>query len=142
MLPLRLQLHASRQLAWVMLTAHGFTLVAILPATLNYPAVITIGVILLLGSNLAYTLRRYAWLQSKQSVVALNLAGKNTCQASLLSNDCLEYHIDDASSFVAPYLTVLSLKGARFFDRRTVVILPDSIDQEAFRQLRVWLRWK
>ncbi len=141
MLPLRLQLHASRQLAWVMLMAHGFTLVAILPATLNYPAVITIGVILLLGSSLAYTLRRYAWLQSAQSVVSLLLTDKNTCQACLLSNDCLDCRID-ASTFVAPYLTVLSLKTNHFFRRRTVVILPDSVDQELFRQLRVWLRWK
>lgn len=138
---LHLQLHASRQLTWVMLMAHGFTLVAILPATLNYPAVITIGTILLLGSSLAYTLRRYAWLRSAQSVLSLHLTGKNTCQVCLLSNDCLEYLID-ASTFVAPYLTVLSLKTNHFFRRRTVVILPDSVDQESFMQLRVWLRWK
>jgi toxin CptA len=52
------------------------------------------------------------------------------------------------SSFVAPYLTVLELKplGAgglwQRFRTRSVVILPDGIDAEEFRQLRVLLRWK
>jgi toxin CptA len=64
------------------------------------------------------------------------------------------------SSFVAPYLTVLELRplepsagssgtGIREWWRkrwkhrpRSVVILPDAIDAEAFRQLRVLLRWK
>lgn len=48
----------------------------------------------------------------------------------------------DAATFVAPYMTVLCLKTDRTFRRRTVAILPDSIDGEVFRQLRVWLRWK
>lgn len=52
------------------------------------------------------------------------------------------------SSFVAPYLTVLELKPLGFqklwqrFSPRSVVILPDGIDKEEFRQLRVLLRWK
>lgn len=48
----------------------------------------------------------------------------------------------DAATFVAPYMTVLCLKTDRTFWRRTVAILPDSIDGEVFRQLRVWLQWK
>ena len=52
------------------------------------------------------------------------------------------------SSFVEPYLTVLELKPLeplkswRRFSSRSVVILPDGIDAEGFRQLRVLLRWK
>jgi toxin CptA len=52
------------------------------------------------------------------------------------------------SSFVAPYLAVLELKplGVRRlwqrFRTRSVVILPDGIDVEEFRQLRVLLRWR
>jgi len=125
----------------MMVMAHGFAAVAILPTTLNYPVVVTTGTILLLVSSLAHTLWRHAWLRSAQSVVSLHLKDKNTCQVRLLSNDCLDYLID-ASTFVAPYLTVLSLKTNRYFQRRTIVILPDSLDEESFRQLRVWLRWK
>jgi len=47
-----------------------------------------------------------------------------------------------AGSFVAPWLTILRWRpeGARF--DRTILILPDMIDREAFRRLRVLLRWK
>ncbi len=125
----------------MMVMAHSFAAVAILPATQNYPVVITLATIVLLVSSLGHTLWRYAWLRSAQSVVSLRLTGKHVCQARLLSDDCLDYTIDNGT-FVAPYLTVLCLKTNRYLQRRTVVILPDGIDSESFRQLRVWLRWK
>ncbi|MDT8363217.1 MAG: protein YgfX [Nitrosomonas sp.] len=139
---LHLQLHTSRQLTWLMLMAHGFAAVVFLPMTLNYPVVITVCAILLLTLSLVYYLQRYAWLLSAQSIVSLHLTARTTCQVRLLSNDCLDCAIDVGTTFVAPYLTVLSLKTNRIFRRRTVVILPDSVDPESFRQLRVWLRWK
>ena len=44
-------------------------------------------------------------------------------------------------SLVTPYLTVLNVlpQGARFL--RSVIILPDSLDAESFRQLRAQLKW-
>jgi hypothetical protein len=44
-------------------------------------------------------------------------------------------------SFVAPWLTIVRWRpaGARF--DRTLVILPDMLDAEVFRHLRVLLRW-
>jgi hypothetical protein len=46
-----------------------------------------------------------------------------------------------AGSFVAPWLTIVHWKprGARF--THTLAVLPDAIDAEAFRALRVILRW-
>ena len=45
-------------------------------------------------------------------------------------------------SFVAPWLTVVHWRplGARF--TRTLPVLPDMLDAEAFRALRVALRWE
>lgn len=48
--------------------------------------------------------------------------------------------------FVSPYLTVLNLKPTlnqhRWFRQRyAVVILPDAIDNEQYRRLRVLLKW-
>lgn len=45
-------------------------------------------------------------------------------------------------SFVAPWLTVVRWvpDGARL--SRAIVIVPDSVDTEAFRRLRVLLRWR
>jgi toxin CptA len=45
------------------------------------------------------------------------------------------------SSFVATYLTVLNLKTSTGRWRRNVLLTPDRVDAEAFRRLRVWLRW-
>ena len=45
-------------------------------------------------------------------------------------------------SFVAPWLTIVRSrpKGA-WFDR-TLVVLPDMLDADAFRELRLRLRWE
>lgn len=45
------------------------------------------------------------------------------------------------SSFVAAYLTVLNLKTGTSRWRRNLLLAPDRVDAEAFRRLRVWLRW-
>ncbi|HSH53691.1 MAG TPA: protein YgfX [Methylotenera sp.] len=51
-----------------------------------------------------------------------------------------------ADSVVTPYLTILhfSCEGATFLGRlfgQHLIILPDALDVESYRQLRVWLRW-
>lgn len=45
------------------------------------------------------------------------------------------------SSFVAAYLTVLNLKIGTSYWRSNLLLAPDRVDAEAFRRLRVWLRW-
>lgn len=44
-------------------------------------------------------------------------------------------------SFVAPWLTIVRWRpeGARF--DRTILVLPDMLDAESFRRMRVLLRW-
>lgn len=46
-----------------------------------------------------------------------------------------------ASSFVTPYLAVLNCSLTGRWLQYHIVILPDAVDEEAFRRLRVWLRW-
>lgn len=51
-----------------------------------------------------------------------------------------------ADSVVTPYLTVVRFyqKNAAILSRvfsLQMIILPDSLDAESYRQLRVWLRW-
>lgn len=45
------------------------------------------------------------------------------------------------SSFISPYLSALHLKVVDERRRLRVILLPDNVDPNAFRQLRVWLRW-
>lgn len=46
-----------------------------------------------------------------------------------------------ASSFVTPYLAVLNCSLTGRWLQYHIVILPDAVDEEAFRRLRVWLHW-
>ncbi len=68
----------------------------------------------------------------------LNVIRKN---GQLLSDVSLKSH-----SVVTPVLTIVHFlpKHTTWFQRlfsQRLVILPDSVDAEAFRQLRVWLLW-
>ncbi len=44
-------------------------------------------------------------------------------------------------SFVAPWLTVIHWRPAGSHWTRTILLLPDMVEAEAFRRLRVLLRW-
>jgi hypothetical protein len=46
-----------------------------------------------------------------------------------------------ADSFVAAWLTVLNLRSVEDGKRYTLLLLPDNVAADSFRQLRVWLRW-
>lgn len=76
-----------------------------------------------------------------QSIVGMEIRGDGSCILETRSWARKEYKLL-ASSFVAPYLTVLNFKPAGECFVKSVVILPDSIDAEDFRRLRVLLRWK
>lgn len=94
-----------------------------------------------LGVSLGFYLRRMALLRSPQSVVAMEIGndGKIAFQtrdgrwraASLRQNN-----------FVSPWLTIVSLNPENARWSRNVVIMTDSLREDEFRQLRVWLRWK
>lgn len=139
MTELFIKLKPSRKLGILLSLAH-YTAASVF-WLLTLPAAVKILVTLLLASSLCFYLRRYVWLISPQAIVALRLSEKNHCRAWMLSNNYIDYRID-GDTFVAPYMTVLCLKENQVTGRRTIVIFPDAIDAEAFRQLRVWLRWK
>jgi toxin CptA len=108
---------------------------------LALPVVVKIIMSLLLASSLYYYLRRYAWLTASNAITVLHLTGKNRCEIKSCTGKFTNTIIE-ASTFVAPYMTVLCLRIDRTYCYRTVVILPDSIDADSFRQLRIRLKWK
>jgi len=79
------------------------------------------------------------------SLLALNINVKNELQ--LTCRDGAKFvAVVCADSVVTPYLTIVHVQPQQLsFIRRLlfshVVILPDMVDAERFRQLRVWLRW-
>jgi toxin CptA len=79
------------------------------------------------------------------SLLALNVNVKNELQ--LTCRDGAKFvAVVYADSVVTPYLTIVHFQTQQLdLIRRLlfshVVILPDMVDAESYRQLRVWLRW-
>ncbi|QOJ08495.1 protein YgfX [Nitrosomonas sp. H1_AOB3] len=136
---LSIQLQPSSRLAVLLSLAHCTAAGVFWPLAL--PVVVKLIITLLLAGSLYYYLRRYAWLTSPRSIVALHLTGRNSCRMKAHADEYIDTVVD-TSTFVAPYMTVLCLRKERTKHYYTVVILPDSIDANSFRRLRVWLRWK
>ncbi|MFO1290082.1 MAG: protein YgfX [Nitrosomonas sp.] len=136
---LTIHLKSSQQLTLMFSVAHMGCIIII--ALLDGSIVLKASGMLLLVLSLIYYIRLYALLQSPNAIVSFYLSDHSTCITQTRSGQQLHWHIQ-GSSFVTPYLTVLSLKSNQSFFDRSIVIFPDSINAEQFRQLRVWLRWK
>jgi toxin CptA len=125
--------------------AHVSATALLWPLTL--PLVVKLAATAAMGLSLAIYLRHYALRNSPGSITSLALAADMTCTLETRRGQRLTCTLL-GSSFVAPYLTVLELKPletTRWWHRlhaHSVVILPDTVDSEEFRRLRVLLRWK
>ncbi|MBS0298779.1 MAG: hypothetical protein JSR32_02410 [Proteobacteria bacterium] len=110
-----------------------------------WPLALPLGVkaviVILLVISLIYYLRKDALLTASDAAMALTLTDEMTCILTMRSGQAIACRISD-NTFVAPYLTVINLQPTEKFFLRSVTILPDSIDAEEFRRLRIWLRWK
>lgn len=92
-------------------------------------------------ASLALSLRGHAWRTSSATVVALEV--HDDCHGVFLLRNGQELGGRLlGSSFVAPWLTVINLRPEGSWRARHAVMLPDAVEAEAFRRLRVMLRWK
>lgn len=79
-------------------------------------------------------------LQLPGSLVSLELNGKG--ELHVMRKDGKTHRVEvSPESFVAPYLTILNLRISGKILHRHLLVTTDRVDAEAFRQLRVWLRW-
>jgi len=93
-----------------------------------------------------YVVCRYGLLLLPWSHLALSVNAKNALQITRRDGLQLSDLSICADSVVTPYLTVIRFqqKNATMISRifcSQLIILPDAIDAESYRQLRVWLRW-
>ena len=150
-------LKPSKRLAVMLSFAHFAAVGLLWPLILPLSAKLAGSAMLIV--SLVFYLRRYALLRSPDSVTYIELSEEMTCTVETRRGDRIVCALL-GSSFVAPYLTLLELKPLKWQDSielpgssaypkqrrrlfaRSVVILPDGIDAEQFRQLRVLLRWK
>ena len=132
------KLQPSRYLAALLIAAHGITLAALFPLAL--PIWAKVALVSLILFSLMHHLRRDAWLSASSASMALALEGDRMALTTRGGEQLTGQVLRD--SLVTPFLTVLNImpQGARL--AHSVIILPDSLDAESFRQLRVWLIWR
>ena len=125
----------------------------LLAMTLASVALLAIGLVLLMPlpsaaqvTLIAVVACAAAWhiadllLQLPGSLVSLELNGKR--ELHVMRKDGKTHQVEVLpESFVAPYLTILNLRISGKILHRHLLITTDRVDAEAFRQLRVWLRW-
>lgn len=136
---LSITLRPSYLLALFLVAMHALALLSVwlVPLVL----VVKIGTAIVFATTLAFGLRQHVWRAGNRSVCAIRLTGE--CDLSLQGQDGVWLEVKLLpSSFVSPYLTVLNLSLEGESRARHVVLLPDAMDAEQFRQLRVWLRWR
>ena len=104
---------------------------------------------LALAASLGYALLANGWFGFGRSPVALRIEPARKAHQP----DAIEVRFKNGQvrrgfivegSFVAPYVTVVRYKRAnarRWHWDKFVLIFPDSLDGEAFRALRVRLKW-
>jgi toxin CptA len=141
--PITLTLHPSRTLFALLVCAVFFfgLMVFLVPLSQVMRVVI---LTIALTATLHFCLLN-ALLLRTQSIVALKINSKNELQLVCKNGEQLEV-IVQKNTVVTPYLTVLNcqLQEPTFLQRllpKHIVILPDAMNVEDYRQLRVWLRW-
>ncbi len=136
---LRLSLKSSRQLAAGLVLGHlaAVGCVAIVPLPLWLKILLSV----ILVANLIQSLTREAWRMWPSSIVELQCEREGGALIKTRNGKAWEARVL-GSSFVASYLTIVLLKPNTSRRARAVVILPDALEPELFRQLRVWLKWR
>ncbi len=132
-------LKPSKQLAIILTLAHCVVtpLVWLLSIAFTLKCVITF----LLIISLYYYLRQDALINFPWSVTLFKLIDAKRCEL-VTRNGCTVECAVLGISYVSAYLTVLVLRPVQHWRLRSVVIVPDNVDAEEFRRLRIMLRWK
>ncbi len=133
---LRVQLRPSRALATALAVGHLLALVA---AVTGLPGEAAALVVVGLALSLLHHLR-LALHQSALAVAGLDFAMDGRFAVANPAGVWLAAELRH-SAVPASWLAVLTARD-HAGRSRTTVILPDAADPEAFRRLRVWLKWR
>ena len=136
---LTIHLQSSKAFAALLVFMHLLSLVLVwfIPIPLWFKVLISPALLV----SVAFHLKRDALLTSKDSIMALQVHSDCQCEIQNRAGQWKDVELL-GTSFVAPYLTVLNFKIADTRMTKHIVIFPDAVDSEQFRQLRVLLKWK
>jgi hypothetical protein len=135
----RAALAPSLRIGAVLVIAHVAAACALVP--LDAPLALKAALAFVIAASLVGCVRRHALLRAKRSVLAIEV--KDQQAACVLGPDGAWR---DArvlgTSYVTAGLTVLSIRVAGGRMTRHVLLTRDNIDGQAFRRVRVLLRWR
>jgi toxin CptA len=120
-----------------LVASHGAALAVLAPLALPLWARTLLALLVL--ASLLYHIWHDAWLLALSSNKTLLLDGDMILLVARNGDQVTARVLAD--SLVSPFITVLNVLPQGAYLARSVIILPDSLDAESFRQLRVWLRW-
>ena len=88
-----------------------------------------------------FYLRQDGLLQMPHSAIAILLKDDGSIEVTTRDGTTIAGQ-QVPGSFVHPWFTTVLWRadGARF--SRSVIVLPDSLPPDQFRELRVWLKWR
>jgi toxin CptA len=134
---LRVTLSASVYLSIAFTVAHAAAAVIVLRLAVSFW--IELGLLAALATSLVRALRYHALLKSRDAVTAIDIGEQD---ATVYSRDVrYEHACVLGTTYVSALLTVLNLRVPGRMRPRHVILVPDNVDAETFRQLRVRLRW-
>jgi toxin CptA len=133
LLPLTLTLHHSRRLGLLLGAMHLGAATA--ASLISIPWWIKL---VLLSLILASALRQLFGLTGKNRICRLTLKDDGRLEFSREDGSGGEARLHPQSTVTSPLVVLLLRLEGRV---ESLVFLPDSLDEEDFRQLRLWLRW-
>jgi toxin CptA len=135
---LRIRIEPSRYLAGGLALAHVLGWVALYPLAL--PEMLKLALAAAIAVSAVHSIATWALLRSRYSIVALDISGEQVAIRERHTAQWQACHVL-GTTFVSPCLTVLNLRLLKDGTIRHGVIVPDSVDRNDFRRLRVRLRW-
>jgi hypothetical protein len=133
--PLHLRLRISWQLAGILLAAHGGAAICLLITAL--PPWIAWLAMLAVALHLVYALSQHAFRCTRTAITELTLADK--AQVQLVTGGGQPINAVLLGGYSQLMLSVLRLRLGPW-RRRSVVLLPDMLEPDRLRKLRVYLR--
>jgi toxin CptA len=136
---LTLVINPSRLLAALLGAMHGIAVVSL--SVLPIPLWLRLAAVILVGWSFFHGLAKHASRRSPSAIRGLRIGDECRCEVALADGEWFEVELE-SGMLVTPFLTVLNFRRHEDGKHLPLVIMPDTIDSEGFRKLRVVLKWE
>jgi len=134
----RVELKPSRHIAALLAVVHGAGAVVVVPLDLPLAAKLAIGVLVL--ASFARAIWHYALLRGRHALTALDVHENGEAAVRARDGEWRDARIL-GTSYVSPSLSAINLRLADACFAHHILLVTDNCDPEAFRRMRVHLRW-